>query len=177
MFSAAHWLTTTAGLSAQTRTCRVGIWIVLASATTHFSNQKPSNYILGSQWWSIIEWWISIACYSKQASGMLNILSRVTRCGSSGEDGVSNILEYVSKVGRQGEYNVGLEGLSWSGGIILAAIQLGNNLLWIIQVHWFVNCTLKLITNTSNSMLCSHIWLVCPFPSPCTQRWRRLAGI
>jgi len=45
---------------------------------------------------------------------------------------VSKILEIVSKVGRQGEYIYGLGGFSWSGDIILAAIQLGGNLLSII---------------------------------------------
>jgi len=56
----------------------------------------------------MIEWWISNAFHSKQASGVLNILSRVMPCGSRGEEGVSKILEIVSKVGRQGEYIYGL---------------------------------------------------------------------
>jgi len=68
--------------------------------------------MLGAQWWSMIEWWISNACYSKQASGVLNILSRVKRCGSRGEKGVSKVLEIVSKVGRQGGYIYGLGGFS-----------------------------------------------------------------
>jgi len=75
---------------------------------TDFGNQKASHYILGSQQWSMIEWWISNACYSKQASGVLNILSRVMRRGSRGEEGVSKVLEIVSKVGWQGEYLYGL---------------------------------------------------------------------
>jgi len=79
---------------------------------TDFGNQMASQYILGSQWWSMIEWWISNACYSKQASGALNILSRVMGCGSRDEDGVSKALEIVSKVGRQGEYIYGLGGFS-----------------------------------------------------------------
>lgn len=60
----------------------------------------------------MIEWWILNACYSKQASGVLNISSRVMRCGSRGEEGVSKVLEIVSKVGRQGEYIYGLGGFS-----------------------------------------------------------------
>jgi len=132
MVSAAHWLTPTPPFSAQTRTWRVGIWIVLASAMTDFGKQKASHYISGSQRWSMIEWWISNACYSKAASGVLNISSRVMRCGSRGEEGVSNVLEIVSKEGRQGEYIYGLGGISWSGDIILAAIQQGGDLLSII---------------------------------------------
>jgi len=84
MVPAAHCLTPTLAFSAQTGTCRVGIWIVWASATTDFGNQKESHYIVGSQWWSMIECWISNACYSNQMSGVLNILSRVKRCGSRG---------------------------------------------------------------------------------------------
>jgi hypothetical protein len=38
MVSAAHWLTPTPVFSAQTRTCRVNIWIVLPLATTDFGN-------------------------------------------------------------------------------------------------------------------------------------------
>jgi len=79
---------------------------------TDFGNQKASHYILGSQRWSMIEWWISNGCYSKQASGVLNISSRVMRCGSRGEEGMSKVLEIVSKVGRQGEYIYGLGGFS-----------------------------------------------------------------
>jgi hypothetical protein len=40
------------------------------------------------------------ACYSNQASGVLNISPRVMQCGSRGEEGVSKVLEIVSKVGR-----------------------------------------------------------------------------
>jgi len=79
---------------------------------TDFGNQKASHYIVGSQWWSMIEWWISNVCYSKQASGVLNLLSMVMRCGSRGEEGVSKVLEIVSKVGRQGEYIYGLGGFA-----------------------------------------------------------------
>jgi len=60
----------------------------------------------------LIEWWISNASCSEQASGVLNILSRVMRSGSNGEEGVSKVLEIVSKVGRQGEYIYGLGGFS-----------------------------------------------------------------
>jgi len=56
MVSADHWLTPTPEFSAQARTCRVGIWIVLASAMTYFGNQKASRYISGSQRWWMIEW-------------------------------------------------------------------------------------------------------------------------
>jgi len=58
----------------------------------------------------MIEWWISNACYSKQASGVLNISSRVMQCGSRGEEDVSKVLEIVTKVGRQGE---DIYGLGW----------------------------------------------------------------
>jgi len=132
MVSASHWLTATVAFSAQTWTSRVGFWIVLASATTSFDNQKASHYILDSQMWSTIEWWISNACYSKQVSGSLNISSRVMQCGSSGKEGMSKVLEIVGKVSRQGEYIYWLGGFSWSGDIILAAIQLGGYLLSII---------------------------------------------
>jgi len=80
--------------------------------TTDFGNQKASHYILYSQWWLMIEWWISNACYSKQASGVLNIWSRLMGHGSRGEEGVLKVLEIVSKVGRQGEYIYGLGGFS-----------------------------------------------------------------
>jgi len=112
MLSAAHWLTPTPAFSAQAQTCTVGIWNVPASATTDFGYQKASHYILGSQRLSMIEWWISNACYFKQASGVLNILSRVMRCGSRGEEGVSKVLEIVTKVGWHGEYIYGLGGFS-----------------------------------------------------------------
>ena len=100
MVSAAHWLTPTPAFLAQKRTCRVGIWIELASAMTDFGNQKASHYILGYQWWSKFEWWISNVCYFKQALGVLNISSRVMQCGSRGEEGVSKVLQNGSKVGR-----------------------------------------------------------------------------
>jgi len=132
MVPAAHWRTPTPAFSAQTWTWRVGIWIVLASATTDFGNQMASHYILDSRRWSMIEWWISNVCYSKQASGVLNISSRVMRCGSRGEEGVLKILEIVSKVGRQREYIYGHGGFAWSGDIILAALQLWGNWLSII---------------------------------------------
>jgi len=100
ILSAAHWLTPTLAFSVQTQTCRVGIWIVLASATTDFGNQKASHYISGCQRWSIIEGWISNVCDSKQASGVLKILSRVMWCGRRGGEGESKVRETVSKVGR-----------------------------------------------------------------------------
>jgi len=77
--------------------------MVLAFVTTEISNQKASDYILGSQLWSMIEWWVSNACYSEQASGVLNISSRVKQGRSRGEEGLSKVLEIVSNVGRQGE--------------------------------------------------------------------------
>jgi len=58
----------------------------------------------------MIERWISSAGYSKQVSGVLNISSRATQWGSSGEEGVSKVLEIVTKVGRHGEYVCGLGG-------------------------------------------------------------------
>jgi len=112
MVSAAHWLTPTLGFSAQTQTCSVIIWIVLESVTTDFGNQKASHYMLGSQRWSMSEWWISNACYCEQLSGGLNISSRVMRYGRSGEEGVLKVLEIVSNVGRQGKYIYGLGGFS-----------------------------------------------------------------
>jgi len=122
MVSAMHWLTPTPAFLAQMRTCSVGIWTVLESATTDFGNQKASHYIVDSQQWSMIEWWITNACYSKPASEVYNILSRVMWCGSRGGEDVSKVLEIVSKVGRQGKHIYGLGGFSWSGDIILAAI-------------------------------------------------------
>ena len=132
MVSAVHWLSPTLAISGQTRTCWVGIWNVLASATPDFGKQKVSQWISAPQRGSIIEWWISNAYYSKEALGLLNISSKVRWRSSSGDKGVLKVLEIVSKVGRQGEYIYGLGGFSWSGDIILATIQLGNNLLSII---------------------------------------------
>jgi len=60
----------------------------------------------------MIGWWILNACYSEQALGVLNILSRVMQCGSRGEEGVSKVLEILSKVGKQREYTYGLGGFS-----------------------------------------------------------------
>jgi len=79
-----------------------------------------------------MEGWFSNGCYSTEASGVLNLWSRVMHCWSKGEEGVSKVLEIVSKVGRQGEYIYGLWGLSWSSDIILAAIQLGGHWLSIM---------------------------------------------
>jgi len=112
MASAAHWLTPTPAFSAWMRTRTVSIWIVVASGTTDFGNQKVSHYTLGSQRWSMIEWWISNAHYYKQATGVLNILPGGTRCGSRGEEGVSKVLENVGNVGRQGKYIYGIGGIS-----------------------------------------------------------------
>ena len=168
MVSAAHWLTPTPAFLAQTRTCRASIWIVLASVTTDFGNHWALHYILCSHRWSMIEWWTSNALYSKLVLGVLNQSSRVMQCSSRGEEGVSKVLEIASKVGRQGEYIYGLRGFSWSGDIILATIKLGNNFLSIIKVHWFVDWTLRFITKTTKSMLCSQISLMCPCSSSCT---------
>jgi len=79
MVNAAHWLTLLLVYLAQRRTCRVRIRIVLASPTIDFVNQKGSHYLLVSQWWSMIECWVSNACNSKQGSGVLNISSTVMR--------------------------------------------------------------------------------------------------
>jgi len=130
--STAHWLTPILACSAQMRTSRVGIWIVLTSATPDFGDQKASHYILSSQRWSMMKWWILNTCYFEQASEVLNISWWVMWCGSRGEEGVSKVLEIVSEEGRQHEYIYGLGGFFWSGNIILAAIQLGANLLIII---------------------------------------------
>ena len=85
MVSAAYRLTPTPAFTAQRQTCWVRIWIVLPSATTDFGNQKALHYNFGSQWWSMIQWWVSNARYIKQASGVLNISSRVLWCGIRGE--------------------------------------------------------------------------------------------
>jgi len=84
MVSAAHWLTATLRFSAQMRTCRVSIWIVVASAMTDFGNQKGSHYILGTQWRSMVECWVSNVCHCEQLSRVLTTWSRVRRCGSRG---------------------------------------------------------------------------------------------
>jgi len=60
----------------------------------------------------MIEWWISNACYSHQALGVLNISSRVMGCGSRGVESVWKVLQIVSMVGRKGEYIYGLGGFS-----------------------------------------------------------------
>jgi len=100
LVSTANWLTTTPVISAPRRACWLSIWIVLASAMTVFGNQKESHYISGSQWWLTIQWWISNAHYSKQASGVFNIVSRVKRCSSRSEEGVLKVREIQSMVGR-----------------------------------------------------------------------------
>jgi len=149
MVSAALWLTPTLAFLTQTGTCRVGIWIVSASATTDFCNQKASHYILHSEWCSMIEWWISNACYSKQAWGVMNILSRVMQCGSSGQQGVSKVLWIVCKVGRQGEYIHGLGGFSS-----------------IYGTPHLDNCVAsKLISNACFDIFDDEIDLWSPFPS------------
>jgi len=99
--------------SALRQTCWVCIWIELASVTTDFGTHESSHYIVSSQWWSTIQWWISDYQYSKQSSGVLNKLSRVMWYGISGLKGLSKVLEYVTKVWRQGKYICGL------GGVIL----------------------------------------------------------
>jgi len=78
MVCAAQWLSPIPVFLAQTWTCRVGIWIVLVSATTDFGNQKASSSILGSEPWWMMKWWISNASYSKHVSETLNISSMVT---------------------------------------------------------------------------------------------------
>jgi hypothetical protein len=79
---------------------------------TDFGIQKALHEILRSQRWAMIELWISNACYSKQESGVLNIMSRVLRCSSRGGQGVSKGLETVIEVGRQGKYMYGHGGFS-----------------------------------------------------------------
>jgi hypothetical protein len=132
MGSATDWLTPPLVFLAQTQTCGVDIWIVLASAMTDFGNHKASHYILTFLQWSMIEWWRSNACSFKQVLSLLNISSRVRRYSSRGEKGEYKDLEIVCKVPMQGEYIHELWECSWSGDIILAAIQLQNNLLSII---------------------------------------------
>jgi len=71
--SAAHGPTLTASFLSQTRTCWVGIWIVLSFAIIHFGDQVASDYTLSSQRWRMIESWKSSVHYSKQPLGVLNI--------------------------------------------------------------------------------------------------------
>jgi len=130
--STAHSPTPTLAFSAQMRTCRFSIRILLAFVTTHFGNQKASRYTLGSHQCSMIMWWMSNACYTKKPLGVLNISLRVMRCCGRGKEGLSNMLEIVSKVGKQRKYIYVLAGFSWSSDIILAAIQLGDILPTII---------------------------------------------
>ena len=103
MDSADHWLTPTKVFSGQTRTCRVGIWTLLAYLTTDFSNQKTSHDIVGSQWWSMVQWWIPESPYSKLVSGVFNIPSSVMPRGTRREECVSEVLEIVSNVGSDGK--------------------------------------------------------------------------
>jgi len=132
MVSAAHCLTPTPAFSAKTWTCRVSIWILLASAMTDFDNPRASHCIIGSHRWSMFEWCISNAGYCKQVSGVLNMSSRVMWCGRRGEEGVSKVQEIVCKVGRQGQDIYRLRGFSWPGDITWAGIQLANILLSIV---------------------------------------------
>jgi len=177
MVSAPHWQTPTLAFSGQVRTCRIGISIPLVSAMTDFGNHKASDYIVSSQRWSLINWWISNTCYSKPASWVLNSSLRVIQCGSSGQKRVSKVLEILSKVDRQGRYIYKLGGYSWSGDIILIAIQLWNDALSIIWALWFVDRMLKFITTTNRSMLCSDISLVCPCSRSCNLQWWCWMGI
>jgi hypothetical protein len=174
---ATHWLTPTPVLLPQTRTCRVGIRIVLASATTDFGNQKASHYILGSQWWSMIEWWISNASYSKQPLGVLIISWTAMRYCSRDVEGMLKLVEIVGKVGRQDNNMYGLWGFSWCGDIILTANQLEGNMLSIIEAPRFVDWILKFITKTTNNMFCSHHSLVCSCASSYTPQWCCLVSI
>jgi len=98
--SATHWPTATQPFMTQRQPWWVSIWIVLASATTDFCNQKASHYIVGSQCWSMIKWGMSNASYSEHESGELNISSKVMRYCSRGESGVSKVLVIIRMVGR-----------------------------------------------------------------------------
>jgi len=84
MVSAAVCPTATPAFSARTWASRVCILILVVSAKIDFYIPKASHYTVYSQQWSMIEWWLSNICYSKQASGVFNISSRVMRCGSRG---------------------------------------------------------------------------------------------
>ena len=77
---------------------------MLVSAMTDSGNQNASHYILGPQWWSMIEWWISNVQHCKRVSGVLNRFARAMQSSSRGEEGVSKVLEIVNKEGRQGKY-------------------------------------------------------------------------
>jgi len=96
--SAADWLTPPPAVSTQLGRCRFGIWIVLTSATTNFSNQKASHFISGSQQWSMIQLIISNSGCSEQVSEELKISSRGMQIG---EEGVTYVLDIVSMVGKQ----------------------------------------------------------------------------
>jgi len=177
MVSAAHWLIPTPAFSDKTQTCGVGIWNIFESATTDFHNKKALHYIVGSQTWWMIKWWILNACYSEPVLGMLKILSRVMRWSCRAEEGLSKVQEIVSKVGRQGEYIYGLGGFSWSSNNILTAIQRGDDMLGIIYVPWFIDWTLKFISKITISILCSHISFVCPCASSCSPQWARCVSM
>jgi hypothetical protein len=112
MVTAAHWQTPTLAFSAQVRTSRVSISIVLVSVMTDFRNQKASDNIVGYQQWPLITWLMSNAYFSKQASRLFNTSSRVIRCGNRGEEGVFKVLEILSTMGRQGKYKNGPGGFS-----------------------------------------------------------------
>jgi len=129
MVSAAHWMTPTSVFLAQTRTCTVGIGIVLASGTADFGNQKASHYIL------VLNCGECFSCrYQMVVTPNLNRECSIYRqrwCGVVVE--VRWVCWKVSRfsVRWAGKANIymGLKGFSWSGDIILAAIQLGNMLL------------------------------------------------
>jgi len=157
--------------------CWVRIWTEIATGKTDFGNQKTSHCIVGSRLWSMIEWWISNACYPNEGSGRW-IYCQVW-CVV-----VSDVCRVCRRFWRlnvqwAGKANiyVGLEGLFWSGDIVLAKIQQGNYLLGIIQALWFVDWTLKFIIKTTTSMLCSHISLMYHCSNSCTLRWSHWVSI
>jgi len=81
---AAYWLTPTLAFSVRRQTCAFAIRIAVDPAMTGFSNRTASHNIVCSPWWSLMEWWMSNTCNSKQASGLLNRSLIAMKCSSRG---------------------------------------------------------------------------------------------
>ena len=107
----AHCLILIPALSALMWNWAFGFCIVLSSAMTYFGDQKGSDYIVGYQLCSPIEWWICNASYFKHTSGVFNIVSWVIQCHSRGEECLLQVLLAISKISRQQEYTYALGGI------------------------------------------------------------------
>jgi len=131
MVSAAHWLTLTQGFLAQMGTCRVTIWMILASAKTDFGNPEASPCISGSQrrsWLSGGYWMVAI---QKNCRGCWI-------CCQWCCDAVAQLRRVCQRFW-----------LLYVRGAGKANIEMG------FKGIWFIDWTLKFITNTTKSMLCS----------------------